>query len=567
MSLKKIRNILCIAVILVAAAGTFILFFYPKFIEPAAKYSAAQALYERGDYLRAAMKFSTLGNKRDAAQKATLAWCAAGSAALEQGDAERAYAYFKNAGMPEAEQLKQDECFFAMGKSAYEAGEYDRAEICFDSITDKANFTERTDDVRIAAAKEFLNAGDMAQALRCFSLCSDASKSAVCEIYMTQGESKLQSFETEAAYKCFNGAKNNCADDALADLLQRINSAWESAGQRAMEAGEYEIATECYSMSDGFSPDEVIAERDAARYEKAVDAYEKENYLEALTLLNSVSEGYERSGEMISEILNMLRRTPAAGGKDFYALRGLDGKVSLIGSGWKGETAAWSGIRAIAVGRENFILGLRADGTVAAAGKSSYDRINVGSWTNIVQVACGLNHSIGLKSDGTVVGCGWNYYGQRITDTWAGVVYIAAGNNTSYGVLRSGRVIAIGDNGSGQCNVSEWRGITAVSAGYMHAVGLTDDGKAVACGANNNGQCNVSEWEDLVMVAAGAYHTVGLKSDGTLVACGSNTFGECNVSGFHNVAAVSAGERFTLITFNDGSSTVVGSFEAEQSNS
>ena len=52
----------------------------------------------------------------------------------------------------------------------------------------------------------------------------------------------------------------------------------------------------------------------------------------------------------------------------------------------------------------------------------------------------------------------------------------------------------------------------------------------------------------------------------SLVACGSNTFGECNVSGFHNVAAVSAGERFTLITFKDGSSTVVGNFDAGQSN-
>ena len=52
----------------------------------------------------------------------------------------------------------------------------------------------------------------------------------------------------------------------------------------------------------------------------------------------------------------------------------------------------------------------------------------------------------------------------------------------------------------------------------------------------------------------------------SLVACGSNTFGECNISGFHNVAAVSAGERFTLITFKDGSSTVVGNFDAGQSN-
>ena len=327
MNLKKIRNLLCIAVLLIAAAGTFVLFAYPRFVEPVVKYNEAQSLYESGDYLRAAMQFSALGGKRDSAQKAADAWCSAGEAALARGDAETAYACFKSAGMPEAEQLRQDECFFELGKNAYAAGDYNRAEICFDSITDKAGFAARTDEVRIAAAESFLSAGEMPQAMRCFSLCSDESKSNICRIYITQGENLLQNFEIESAYKCFNGAKNNCSDDALADLLQKINSAWESAGQRAMEAGKYEIATECYSMSDGFSPDEVIAERDAARYEKAVEAYQKKNYLEALTLLNSVSEGYEQSADMIAEILKMLQSTPAAGGKDFYALRNLDGPV------------------------------------------------------------------------------------------------------------------------------------------------------------------------------------------------------------------------------------------------
>lgn len=320
MNLKKIRNILCIAVLLIAAAGTFVLFAYPRFVEPVVKYNEAQSLYESGDYLRAAMQFSALGGKRDSAQKAADAWCSAGEAALARGDAETAYACFKSAGMPEAEQLRQDECFFELGKNAYAAGDYNRAEICFDSITDKSGFAARTDEVRIAAAESFLGAGEMPQAMRCFSLCSDESKSNICRIYITQGENLLQNFEIESAYKCFNGAKNNCSDDALADLLQKINSAWESAGQRAMEAGKYEIATECYSMSDGFSPDEVIAERDAARYEKAVEAYQKKNYLEALTLLNSVSEGYEQSADMIAEILKMLQSTPAAGGKDCASL-------------------------------------------------------------------------------------------------------------------------------------------------------------------------------------------------------------------------------------------------------
>lgn len=138
MNLKKIRNILCIAVLLIAAAGAFVLFAYPRFVEPVVKYNEAQSLYESGDYLRAAMQFSALGGKRDSAQKAADAWCSAGEAALARGDAETAYACFKSAGMPEAEQLKQDECFFELGKNAYAAGDYNRAEICFDSITDKA---------------------------------------------------------------------------------------------------------------------------------------------------------------------------------------------------------------------------------------------------------------------------------------------------------------------------------------------------------------------------------------------------------------------------------------------
>ena len=207
MNLKKIRNLLCIAVLLIAAAGTFVLFAYPRFVEPVVKYNEAQSLYESGDYLRAAMQFSALGGKRDSAQKAADAWCSAGEAALARGDAETAYACFKSAGMPEAEQLRQDECFFELGKNAYAAGDYNRAEICFDSITDKSGFAARTDEVRIAAAESFLSAGEMSQAMRCFSLCSDESKSNICRIYITQGENLLQNFEIESAYKCFNGAK------------------------------------------------------------------------------------------------------------------------------------------------------------------------------------------------------------------------------------------------------------------------------------------------------------------------------------------------------------------------
>ena len=49
MNLKKIRNILCIAVLLIAAAGTNVLFANPRFGEPVVKYNEAQAIFESGD--------------------------------------------------------------------------------------------------------------------------------------------------------------------------------------------------------------------------------------------------------------------------------------------------------------------------------------------------------------------------------------------------------------------------------------------------------------------------------------------------------------------------------------
>ena len=63
-------------------------------------------------------------------------------------------------------------------------------------------------------------------------------------------------------------------------------------------------------------------------------------------------------------------------------------------------------------------VGLKSDGTVVAVGDNYYGQFNVGSWTNIVQVAAGDSHTVGLKSDGTVVAVGDNYCGQLDVGSW-----------------------------------------------------------------------------------------------------------------------------------------------------
>jgi len=63
-------------------------------------------------------------------------------------------------------------------------------------------------------------------------------------------------------------------------------------------------------------------------------------------------------------------------------------------------------------------VGLKSDGTVVAVGLNSDGQLNVGSWTNIVQVAANYRHTVGLKSDGTVVAVGYNYNGQCNVLDW-----------------------------------------------------------------------------------------------------------------------------------------------------
>jgi alpha-tubulin suppressor-like RCC1 family protein len=56
-------------------------------------------------------------------------------------------------------------------------------------------------------------------------------------------------------------------------------------------------------------------------------------------------------------------------------------------------------------------VGLKSDGTVVAVGDNYYRQCDVGSWTDIAQIAAGYRHTAGLEADGTVVAVGHNYNG------------------------------------------------------------------------------------------------------------------------------------------------------------
>lgn len=207
-------------------------------------------------------------------------------------------------------------------------------------------------------------------------------------------------------------------------------------------------------------------------------------------------------------------------------------------------------------------VGLRADGTVAAAGNNEYGQCDVDKWNDIVAVSTGELHTVGLKSDGTVVAAGDNSKGQCDVSEWHDIVSIYAGTWHTFGICADGTVVTTGD--TWQCAVEDWKDIIAISGGTLHTVGLRADGTVVAVGSNEYGQLDVDGWTDIVAIATGDTNTFGLRSDGTLVTAGENYKGQTDVDHWSDIAAISAGFSHMVGTKKDGTFVTAGSNEEGQ---
>ena len=214
-----------------------------------------------------------------------------------------------------------------------------------------------------------------------------------------------------------------------------------------------------------------------------------------------------------------------------------DGTVVAAGQNSDGEcnVGNWTDITQVAAGG-GYTAGLESDGTVVTVGYNQYGQCNVSGWTDIIQVTAGhILHTVGLKHDRTVVAVGADgdtiaailrvpaaniTAGWLDVGNWTDIIQVSAGDMHTAGLESDGTVVAVGTNSDGQCNVSNWTDIVQVAAGFKHTIGLKSNGTLVATGDNNYGQCDVSGWTDIAWVATGSYHTVGLKSDGTVVAAG-----------------------------------------------
>lgn len=270
-------------------------------------------------------------------------------------------------------------------------------------------------------------------------------------------------------------------------------------------------------------------------------------------------------------------------------------------------------------------LAVRADGTLWAWGANDYGATGlgtdvgttlvptqVGTGTDWVAVAAGVNHSLALRADGTLWAWGANYQGRTglglaggttLVPTQVGTgtdwVAVAAGVYQSLGLRADGTLWAWGDNFIGSLGLgssvpyayvptqvgtgTDW---TAVSAGAgFQSMGIRADGTLWAWGANTFGSTGLgtaaggtftptqvgtsATWS---AVSVGRYHSLGIRADGTLWSWGNNADGRTGLGLSTDMAlvptqvgvdtdwaAVSAGGVHSLGLRTDGSLWAWGS--------
>lgn len=245
------------------------------------------------------------------------------------------------------------------------------------------------------------------------------------------------------------------------------------------------------------------------------------------------------------------------------------GTVVLAGYDAQGQdVSGWRDIIAVCVGGKHTV-GLKADGTVVAAGSNEYGQCNVQDWTNIVAITADSKHTVGLRADGTVVAVGETtipYYDYNRCDvgSWENIIAISVNEHQTLGLRVDGTVITTGSSNWDQDDIADWTDIVAISAANWNVLGLKADGTAVAAGINTWGQCNVSQWTDLVAISGGFRHTVGLKADGTLVTVGSNKdnfanyCGQCDVQDWTDIVYIDTGWYVTVGLRSDGTVVMTG---------
>ena len=216
----------------------------------------------------------------------------------------------------------------------------------------------------------------------------------------------------------------------------------------------------------------------------------------------------------------------------------------------------WSGLCSVAAGYTH-LVGLKADGTVVAAGDNDRGQCNVEAWTEVVAIAAGMYYTVGVKADGTLVFAGdTSAIGQIDTDV-TDVVAVSASDYMLVVLLQDGTVRTWASNGRSS---EGWEEAVQVCSGYAGPAALKADGTLLIADTENLDNFKAEDWTGLVRIALRG-NLIGLKADGTMISCGYDMDGQCHVGywedvvDIYSVSDVSVGVRRDGTLIHTGGST------------
>ena len=197
-------------------------------------------------------------------------------------------------------------------------------------------------------------------------------------------------------------------------------------------------------------------------------------------------------------------------------------------------------------------IALLKDGTLFLRGRNALSNgfpCNMPGGCDYVAIAAGYNHSLALRSNGTIVGAGTNLFGELNAPTWLNdAVALAAGDKFSGAIRANGTIVLWGSSAHGKTIAP--MGLTEVvklSLGQDHGIALRANGEVRCWGRNTNMQApsiviDPTTGSPLIArdIAAGDKHSVALRTNGTVFAWGLAK--SCNVPvGLVDAVAVAAG--------------------------
>lgn len=265
----------------------------------------------------------------------------------------------------------------------------------------------------------------------------------------------------------------------------------------------------------------------------------------------------------------------ALSGSDFN-VAGLkaDGTVVVAGDNSFGqcEVSGWKDIVSIA-SNFYFTVGLQNDGSVVVT-KPDSAAVNVAQeqmrtdeeldlepiirdlsqWSDIVEVVASPYHFnphvVGLKADGTVVAAGGNSYGECDVSDWTDIVAVNTSSSTTIGLKSDGTAVVAGKPISDmRQDILEWTDIVDVaSLGGSLAAGLKSDGTVTLAGVDgfieneksHNSDyvahyadmlSNLASWSNIVdiwppIIVMDCIMIYGMRADGTIISNDDGSSGE-----------------------------------------